>query len=240
MEGALAYLIRVYADTSTTGYYSPLHPELGCATLIPIPDPRVKSPPPWLDPWRVRDPCTRREIAWFMPLGGEWPLHRDPRLDAGFYTEPLGRRGRLPADANRGWLLAFASGLAEYPGSFWYERRGLGEIRRRFRKATVEGKTGVYIIALMEVERVVEVRDWAGAPEALWESPHRVYGEPVRAFLGRVEVLHPPIPLKTLESGALKPRIRVLERGRFRLGPLGPREEFLIELERALRRLGYR
>ena len=226
-----AYLLRVYADTSTAGYYSPLHPGLGCATLLPVPDPRVPGDPPeWLDPWRTRDPCTGRPLAWYMPLGGEWVLHRDPRLDLGFYTEPLGRRGRLPRRLGPGWVLVFAAGLAVYPEGFWTGRRRGGEILSAYRRARAGGRAGVYIIGLLFVEEVLEVRDWSRAPGVLWESPHRLYGEPVRAVIGEPLLLEPPVPVSRLMDSWLAGRLEKLGRGRFRHGPLGPAGRVVEEL----------
>ncbi len=229
-----AFLLRVFADTSTVGYYSP-HLD-GCPVLLPVPEPRLDPGrlPDHLDPWRVRDPCAGRPLAWYMPLGGEWPLHRDPRLDLGFYTEPLGSRGRLPSSLGRGWLLVFAAGLAEYPGGFWDERRRRAEILAAYREARLAGRARVYAVAVLDVERVVDVVDWGRAPPCLRVSPHAAVGEPARAVVGRAYTLDPPAPLEP-PWGHLAGRLERLARGRFRLGTLGDRSVVLDWLSRRSR-----
>ncbi len=224
-----AYALRVYADTSNAGYYSPLHEDLGCASLVPIPDPKILRPPPWLDPDMVVDDCTGAPLSTYMPLGGEWPLHRDPRLDLGFYTEPLHPRGRMPRFAGKEWIIVFIAGLAVYPRGFWERRRRKAEIVREFRRSYARGLAGVYAVALLDVEAVLEVQDWRCAPKILGESPHRVYGEPVRAFIGRVAVIEPPAPVLSLPL-ADKSRIEALKRGRFRKGLLSYRRDLLDAL----------
>jgi len=237
----VAYLLRVYADTSTVGYYSPLHDHLECASLLPIPERRIElsRAPVWLNPYFVRDPCTNLAMATFMPLGLEWVMHRDPRLDLGFYTEPLGRSGRLPRAVSRGWLLVLVSGLAVYPEGFWDRRRSRREVLKAFREAMGSSRGGVYIVALMEIEEVLEVRDWSRAPRELLQSPHSALGEPVRAVLGDVMLVTPPIPLDAIARGRLRERIERLARGRFRLGRLGDSSEVLelVEGQATLRRL---
>jgi hypothetical protein len=219
----LAYMIRVYADTQTVGYYSPLHDDRECATLLPIPDKKIKNPPSWVDPRNVLDICTGRKLVDFMPIGEEWPLHRDPRLDLGFYTEPLGRKSRVPRAATRGWLLVFVSGLAKYPRGFWSSRRSRREIRRAYGEAKRSAAAGVYIVGLLSVEEVLEVKDWENCRDPRIQfSPHRLYSEPVRAFVGTSLLLTPPLPIETLKNSFLENRIESLSRGRYRIGPLGP------------------
>ncbi len=224
-----AFLVRVFADTSSVGYYSPLLD--GCPALLPVPEPRLEleEAPAWLDPRAVRDPCSGRPLESYMPEGSLWVLHRDPRLDLGFYTEPLGRRGRLPRSRlRRGWLLVFASGLAVYPRGFWERPRRRGEVMRAFRDAVASGRAGVYAVAGLLVDEVVEVRSWNGAPGVLRESPHAAVGEPALAVLGRVLVPPEPMPLDPrLARGRLRARLGALRRGRFRLGPLGSVDEAL-------------
>ena len=176
-------------------------------------------------------------MADYMPLGREWVLHRDPRLDAGFYTEPLGRRGRLPRALGPGWALVFAAGLAVYPQWFWARRRTRREILAAFRRARVEGRAQVYIVGLILVEEVHVVSDWARAPTLLGESPHRAYGEPVRAVIGEPLLLRPPLPISALRGEGLERRLERLARGRYRHGPLGPAGEVLDAVLEAHSRL---
>ncbi len=193
-----------------------------CPVLLPVPDPRVpEPPPPHLDPWSVEDQCAGRSLAWYMPVGGEWRLHRDPRLDLGFYTEPLDpRRRRLPRRLGRGDVIVFAAGLAWFPEGFWSSRRRRREILSAFQGA----RRGVYAVALLRVEGVYEVTDWSVPPpvEGALESPHASYREPALLVHGRVEAIDPPAPLDPgLYPEPLRGRLRILERGRFRRGSLG-------------------
>ena len=210
----VAIVLRAYLDTSSEaetgggrvrpGYYSPLHPRLGCATLIPIPEP-VAKPLPHLDPRSAPDPCTGRSIAHYQPLGLEWLLHRDPRLGPGFYTDYWAPRGRIPHALRGGGLILFAAGLTVYPEGFWERRRTLGEIRREHRRAWREGRTGIYLVAVLAAERVVDVAatGWDAAVKAvpaLRLSPHYARtlagaaDEPA-ALIGQGFLVKPPLPL---------------------------------------------
>ena len=230
-----AYLLRAYADTATVGYYSPLHGD--CASLLPIPEPglRLGEEPPWLSP-SAAEPCSGLSYEAFMPLGGEWVLHRDPRLDLrpAFYTEPLGRRGRTPSRLGPGDVLVFVAGLARYPRGFWLERRRRGEILRAFKEARSRGEASIYVVGLLFIEDVLVVRRWPppGAPGSLALSPHAAVGEPARAFIGRGVSLEPPAPVEALAGAGLwaAGRLRALARGRFRAGSLGDAEDVLSAL----------
>ncbi len=189
-----AKILRVFLDGSSLGgrgYYSPLHREKGCATLIPIPeDPlflreeyRV-NPPSFMDPDKWIDSCTGATISTFMPIKPPtrldnfvksipgrrgiayrepWILHNDPRIDRGFYTDT---GSRIPKDLKRGDILFFAAGLAEYPRGFWDKRRTLSSIISTFNRAKDEGKTGIYLVGGIIVKEVVHLdtdEDWEKA-----------------------------------------------------------------------------
>ncbi len=233
--GALkpALTLRVYLDTSSLpgggGYYPPLHPGRGCATLLPVPEPGLRGRPPPLDPWVAGDPCTGRAVAWFQPLGLEWPLHRDPRLDLGWYMDRWAPRGRLPRRLAGGGLLLFVAGLAVYPEGFWAERRSLSEIRRAFRGAVEAGRAGVYLVGLLEAWEALDVgrEGWgrllARCPTGA-ESPHYWTRDHwTVALLGRGFLVEPPLYMGRPGSASEAARqllggeaAEALARGRFR------------------------
>ncbi len=187
-------ILRVFLDGSSLGgrgYYSPLHRELGCASLIPIPeDPLLLreeyrvNPPSFMDPDKWIDVCTGRVISSFMPIRPPirlnefvrgvpsrkgiayrepWILHNDPRIDRGFYTDT---GSRIPRELKRGDILFFAAGLAEYPRDFWNRRRTLSSIINAFNRAREEGKAGIYLVGGIVVKEVVHLdtnEDWEKA-----------------------------------------------------------------------------
>ncbi len=199
-------LLRVFVETSNGGYYSPLH-EDGCATLLPIPDDKRKyrTIPSHLLAGNIVDECNGRELSQYYPVElGENPIvHRDPRLDKGFYTGYYAPKGRIPRRhgkrLGRGDYLVFIAGLARYPRGFWEKRRRLAEIHRAFTEARRRGLTGIYIVGYIVVEDIVDVNadGWSRVLEKysfLKESPHyyRVNDKPV-AVIGKPVKTRPPI-----------------------------------------------
>ncbi len=197
-------LLRAFFETSNGGYYSPLH-ENGCASLLPIPDDRrrYRRIPQHLLADKITDPCTGNSISIYYPIEyGTRPLvHRDPRLDLGFYTGYYAPNGRLPKREEKrlgeGDYLLFIAGLAMYPEDFWIMRRRLGEIRRVFRKLVREGKAGVFIVGGLRVIELIDTSatGWSEAIEKysfLAESPHyyRVKDYPV-AVVGEPLIIDP-------------------------------------------------
>lgn len=194
-------MLRAFFETSNGGYYSPIHGD-GCVTLLPIPDnrSRYRIVPPHLLADRIIDSCSGRRLSTYYPIeyGVEPLIHRDPRLDLGFYTGYYAPKGRLPKKNDkklgRGDYLLFMAGLARYPKDFWSTRRRLGEIRRVFRKLVREGRTGIYIVGGLRVVEVIDTSTtgWSkavGEYPFLAESPHyyrlndypvAVVGEPLK------------------------------------------------------------
>ncbi len=210
-------LLRAWLDTGSLpggrGYYSPL--EEGCPVLIPIPEHGVAAgePPEWIDPKRWRSGCSGRPLADYMPLDHEWLLHNDPRLDLGFYTDYYSPWGRIPRSPEKelrpGDIVAFAAGLAEYPRGFWARRRRLAEILRVFAEARSRGRTGVYLVGYIRVQRVVDV-DKLGWENVLHRypvlgfSPHLLRpGDRPVAVLGEPHVPEEPLPLARSVAGRL-------------------------------------
>ncbi len=204
-------LLRAWLDTSSLGgwgYYSPL--EGSCPTLIPVPEPRanLQGLPPFMDPFRWRSRCTGLPLAHYMPVGGEWPMHNDPRLDLGFYTDRFAPHGRLPRSLEPGDVIGFVAGLAVYPQGFWERRRRRSEILRAFRESVSRRRVGLYLIALLEVEKLVDTLTvgWENALKmipALRESPHYHVGDPAVAVVGRFVMPREPVPLAYPSSGRL-------------------------------------
>ncbi len=207
-------VLRVYADTSTTGYYSPLHPDSECASLLPIPEKElVKGPPSWLKPETVIDPCTGRPYSDFMPSDRYWVLHNDPNLYLGFYTDHPAPTGRIPSGLGEGDIVLFIAGLAVYPRGFWSKRRSFAEIVRAYRKARAGGLTGVYIVGWLVVENRIDVSrtGWSQAIEAepvLLHSPH-YWAEDQRtvALTGKGSVLQPPLRIDKEPGASLIKRV---------------------------------
>ncbi len=194
-------LLRAFFETSNGGYYSPIH-DNGCATLLPILDNRewYRVIPPHLLANNIVDTCTGcRLSAYYAVEYGVQPLvHRDPRLDLGFYTGYYAPGGRLPKSSDKrlveGDYLLFMAGLARYPEGFWGARRRLNEIKRIFQRLVHDGKTGIFIVGGLRVVEVVDVSvtGWSRVLEEypfLAESPHyyrfndnpvAVIGEPLQ------------------------------------------------------------
>ncbi|MET1128705.1 MAG: hypothetical protein ABWW70_05255 [Thermoproteota archaeon] len=203
-------LLRAFLDTGSLpggGYYSPLHPELGCATLIPVPEEEAPNAAEGMDPSRWVDPCTGSPLERFMPYDRRWMLHNDPRLDLGFYTDYFAPRGRLPrrlgVKLGKGDVLGFVAGLAVYPEGFWERRRSLAEVRRAFRGAVAEGRAAVYVVGFIEVEAVVDISatGWStllSVYPKLRESPHYAReGDAPVAVIGQGYLVEPPCPAST-------------------------------------------
>jgi hypothetical protein len=202
-------LYRAFLDTSTGGYYSPLHMLLKCATLIPpeefpLTPYRLEKIPPWLNPFKVRDPCTGMPLNKFLPLDRKWVLRNNPRLDLGFLTDrPIARGGKIPWGITKDSLILFISGLAEYPEDFWETPRRLVEIRRAFRESLHNCKASLYAVGGLIVEKFIDVLNYGwkrivNKYPCLKESPDYWYNDPeVVAILGKPFRLRPPIKLYT-------------------------------------------
>ncbi len=180
-------------ETSNGGYYSPIHPARDCYTLLYIPETRpLMNKPPHLYPENIIDKCSGRPLSDYYPveLRGK-PIHRDPRLDLGFYTGyymgPPGH-GRLPKNPDkglgRGDLLLFMAGLATYPEEPWGKGFTLPMVKRVLRKTCRMGGCGVYIVGGIIVEHIVDtsVAGWNRAISehpVLEQSPHyyRISGD---------------------------------------------------------------
>ncbi len=140
----------------------------------------------------IADPCTGNKLSIYYPIEYDIkPLvHRDPRLDLGFYTGYYAPKGRLPKregkKLSRGDYLLFMAGLAMYPKVFWSRRRKLSEIKNIFRKLVREGKAGVFIVGGLRVIELIDTSatGWSSVLDYypfLAESPHyyRVNDYPV-------------------------------------------------------------
>ncbi len=203
MTTAKILLLRAYAETSSNGYYSPLH-RGNCPTLLPIPEEGVLRAKPWfMDPRRTRSPCTGEPLSTYYPVEhAATPIHNDPRLDLGLYTDYYMPGGRLPSRPGkrlgRGDVLLFMAGLAQYPDEAWRRPRSLREQKRLFDEARRRGRAAVYLVGGIVVEEIVDTGlvGWEKAVRrhpVLACSPHyyRVMDEPV-AVLGRGFTLQPP------------------------------------------------
>jgi len=197
-------LLRVYLDAGSLpggGYYSPLWPGVGCATLIPVPEAFAERATRDMDPASVVDPCTGRPLLDFLPVDRWWLLHNDPRLDLGFYTDYYAPRGRLPRSLAGGDVVGFVAGLAVYPEGFWSRRRSLPEIRRALHLAAGKERAAVHLVGFLEVEEVVDTartgwgRLLARHPQ-LRSSPHYArHDDYPTAVIGRGYLVYPPAPL---------------------------------------------
>ena len=207
-------LLRAYIETSNGGYYSPIHPDNDCYTLLYIPEnpQRLRVVPDHLIPRNITDPCTGRRLADYYPVEmREKPIHRDPRLDLGFYTGYYMPHGRQPKKPGKrlepGDHLAFMAGLAEYPPNYWDKPHTHREIKRTFRQICRNPKQcGVYIVGGIIIEEIVNIAEtgWKQAVAmypALRESPHyyRIDDYPV-AVIGKTYQLNPPIRISSPEN----------------------------------------
>ncbi len=194
------WILRAFLDTSSLrgrgGYFSPLHAR-DCATLIPIPEIDAKRSV-FLDPSVVKDECTGKPLEHYMPTDMGWLLHRDPRLDLGFYMD---YSWRLSSSLARGDMLAFMAGLARYPEGFWERRRSYREIKKAFRESVRLKRAGIYLVGLLHVREVIGISrsGWDYALRShpqLSESPHyqRPDDKPI-AVVGRGYLVSPPAPL---------------------------------------------
>jgi hypothetical protein len=187
-------VLRAWADTSTSGFYSALHPT-GCPTLIPIPETkplRTHRPPCFMNPECMLSPCTARRLADYMPR--RYVLHNDPRLDHGFYTGYYAPRGRIPRMISGGDVVLFAAGLAK--------EQVLGEKQwRSLAVLAAKGLAGIYLVGGILIEHIIDVSDlgWSRAlamyPRLVF-SPHywRRWDAPV-ALTGKGFWVLPPLPL---------------------------------------------
>lgn len=216
------FMIRVFLSSSDLpgmqGYYSLFLPEKACAGLIPIPDRGISwdKMPSHLDPCKAVEPCTGLKYEMLQPIEYKWVLHRDPRIDLGFYTDSRFARARSDD------ILLFTAGLAEYPNGFWGQRRwSIREIRRVFLDSVRKGKAGVYVVGGIVVEKVLDIsrlkRGWREAVEKtpmLKYSPHYHRGHDLpRAFLGKGFTLKPPLPISRRVEGRLAgPPTRLLKK----------------------------
>lgn len=245
-------LLRVFFETSNGGYYSPIHGD-GCASLLPIPDDRrrYRVIPSHLLANNIVDTCTGDKLSAYYPMEyGVQPLvHRDPRLDLGFYTGYYAPGGRLPKSNDKrlgeGDYLLFMAGLARYPRSFWNTRRRLGEIKRVFRKLVREGRTGIFIVGGLRVTRVVDVSvdGWDRVLEEypfLAESPHyyRFNDHPV-AVIGKPLSIDPVM----IADSAGKPTRKLVELiGReyaYRVARNNYRKSKVVRIEGSLEETGW-
>ncbi len=202
-------LYRAFLDTSNGGYYSPIHKSLKCATLIPpsilpLTPERLRRIPPWLNPYKVIDPCTGKHMINYLPSDKKWVLHNDPRLDLGFLTDkPMARGGRIPWGVIKGSVVVFVSGLIDYPEGFWETPRRFAEIRHLFREAMSDCRAALYAVGGMIVDNFIDILDlgWKRAIDrhpCLKESPNYWYQDPeVIAILGKPFRLRPPVKLYT-------------------------------------------
>ncbi len=177
--------LRAFIETSNGGYYSPIHANRGY-TLLYIPENhQLRDHPSHLYPENIRDECTGLTLDHYYPVEDRGrPIHRDPRLDLGFYTGyymgPPGY-GRLPKKPSKrlgpGDLLLFMAGLAKYPEKLWASRFTRGLIRRIHRETCSRGLCGVYIVGGIIIEEVIDisVTGWDQALKIypqLYYSPH--------------------------------------------------------------------
>ncbi len=200
---------RAFLDTSNGGYYSPLHRELKCASLIPqvelpLTPERLSIIPPWLNPYKVIDSCTGKYIEKFMPWDKRWVLHNDPRLDLGFLTDrPVARGGRIPWGIINEGVIIFVSGLIVYPKDFWEVPRRFVEIKKIFKESMENCKASLYAVAGLIVKNFIDILEsgWKKAIDkypCLRESPNYWYLDPeVIALIGEPFKLRPPVKLYT-------------------------------------------
>ncbi len=205
-------LLRAYIETSNGGYYSPIHSDKNCYTLLYIPEnpARLRMVPDHLIPQNITDPCTSRKLADYYPIEmKDKPIHRDPRLDLGFYTGYYMPQGRLPKKPGKrlepGDHLVFMAGLAEYPPNYWDKPHTQREIIRTFRQICRNPKRcGIYIVGGIIIKEIINIVEtgWNNAitihPD-LKESPHyyRKNDHPV-AVIGKSYILNPPVRISSL------------------------------------------
>jgi hypothetical protein len=198
-------LLRAFIESSNGGYYSPIHQGLDCYTLLYIiDDPNKYSQiPDHLLPGNIVDDCTGYKLSFFYPIEYlDKPIHRDPRLDLGFYTGYYMPRGRLPVKNDkrlgRDDLLLFMAGLCRYDEDLWGRGYGLSYFKKVFRRVYRSGFCGIYIVGGIIVEDVIDVsiygwRDIIGSYPFLKYSPHyyRVGDEPVAVIGSGFKLVKP-------------------------------------------------
>ncbi len=200
---------RAFLDTTKGGYYSPLHEDLKCASLIPpaelpLTPKRLSIIPSWLNPYKVIDSCTGNPIVKFMPWDKKWVLHNDPRLDLGFLTDrPIARGGRIPWGIVNEGIVIFVSGLITYPKGFWEIPRRFVEIKRFFRESMENCRASLYAVGGLVIKDFIDILEvgWKKAIEkypCLEQSPNYWYLDPeVIVLIGEPFKLRPPVKLYT-------------------------------------------
>ncbi len=198
-------LLRAFIESSNGGYYSPIHQDRGCYTLLYIIDDpnRYSWIPDHLLPDNIVDNCTGYRLSVFYPVEYlDKPIHRDPRLDLGFYTGYYMPHGRLPVKDDkrlgRGDLLLFMAGLCKYNENLWGGRYSLSRFRSVFRRVYRSGFCGIYIVGGIIVEDIVDVSvyGWENIISSypfLKYSPHyyRVGDEPVAVIGSGFKLVKP-------------------------------------------------
>jgi len=194
-------LLRVFFETADGGYYSPLISD--CFELLPIPEFlgrfRKVSLAHAYSYSRIPCRCSSCYLSKYLPsdyvlVGGSSyhvsnvVAHWDPRFDIGVYCDYWRQAGgRIPksfTNCREDCYIFFAAGLARYPPKFFNRPRGFTEIRRAFMRA----ERGIYIVAYMEVDEVVDLTEIAAkhnvdvgreGDDRVWEIAAKEYGEEV-------------------------------------------------------------
>lgn len=205
-------LLRVYIDTNQLygGYYSPIH-DNGCTTLLPIKEThQLREVPPYLNATEIIDKCTNMPLLTFYPqewiINNRLVIHNDPRPDLGFYTGHHAPIGRIPRKLAKNDYILFMAGLAKYRAGFWDKQRNKSEIIKAFREAKDKGNTGIYIVAYIKVNDIIEIKDWLQVIEKypnLKYSPHYFWKNTQRttvAIIGESNYIIPPVKIFDLKE----------------------------------------
>ena len=205
-------LLRVYLDTNQFygGYYSPIH-DNGCITFLPIKEThQLREIPSHLNAIKIIDKCTNMQLSMFYPrewvINNKLAVHNDPRLDLGFYTGHYAPIGRIPRRLARNDYILFMAGLAKYRAGFWDKPRSKSEIIKAFKEAKDKGNAGIYIVAYIKVNDIVEIKNWLQAikkypnlkysPHYYWEDTQRI----TVAVIGESNYIIPPIKIFDLKE----------------------------------------
>ncbi len=220
-----ALFLRVFVETSNGGYYSPIIDD--CYVALPIPETtKIPDPPDHMLPDKIIDKCTGRTLDHYYPLEltrNNHPVHNDPRLDLGFYTDYYMPIGRIPKKndkkLSKNDVIIFMAGFAYYPQGFFESKHTLRDIRKEFMKAHREGKTGIYIMGYIVIKDMVNVEEigWRKAIQkypVLRYSPHyyRQNDKPL-AIIGKGYILANPIKIYSKSQG-ISPVLKKIIGGR--------------------------